>query len=128
MSKGNNLQSLFCGILFCISITALVIACLAFTKKGGGKEGYLAHPDEMPFKCHEWQAACAPTSKVYRQICCCPESDVLPVMDHAHRVRVRRPLVLAHWWLSYEKKSRTAAQIGGTLFEVGIISDLFGRN
>ena len=40
MSKGNNLQSLFCGILFCISITALIIACLAFTKKGGGKGEY----------------------------------------------------------------------------------------
>ena len=37
MSKGNNLQSLFCGILFCISVSALVIACLAFTKKGGGE-------------------------------------------------------------------------------------------
>ena len=33
MSKGNNLQSLFCGILFCISVSALIIACLAFTKK-----------------------------------------------------------------------------------------------
>ena len=40
MSKGNNLQSLFCGILFCISVAALVIACLAFTKKGGGKGEY----------------------------------------------------------------------------------------
>tara|TARA_B100000686_G_C16701969_1_gene923980 strand:+ start:24 stop:704 length:681 start_codon:yes stop_codon:yes gene_type:complete len=37
MSKGNNLQSLFYGILFCISVTALIIACLAFTKKGGGE-------------------------------------------------------------------------------------------
>ena len=37
MSKGNNLQSLFGGILFCISVAALVIACLAFTKKGGGE-------------------------------------------------------------------------------------------
>ena len=37
MSKGNNLQSLFCGILLCISVTALIIACLAFTKKGGGE-------------------------------------------------------------------------------------------
>ena len=40
MSKGNNLQSLFCGILFCISVAALVIACLAFTNKGGGKGEY----------------------------------------------------------------------------------------
>ena len=30
-----NSQSLLCGILFCISIAALIIACLAFTKKGG---------------------------------------------------------------------------------------------
>jgi len=35
---------------------------------------------------------------------------------------------LAHWWLSYEKKNRAAAQIGGTLFELGVLSDLFGRN
>ena len=40
MSKDMNLQSLFCGILFCISVAALVIACLAFTKKGGGKGEY----------------------------------------------------------------------------------------
>jgi len=40
MTKQNNLQSLFCGILFCLSITALVIACLAFTKKGGGTGEY----------------------------------------------------------------------------------------
>ena len=45
MSKGNNLQSLFCGILFCISITALIIACLAFTKgKGGGGGEYYTCP------------------------------------------------------------------------------------
>ena len=30
-----NLQSTLCGILFCISVAALIIACLAFTKKGG---------------------------------------------------------------------------------------------
>ena len=40
MSKDMNLQSLLCGILFCISIAALIIACLAFTKKGGGKGEY----------------------------------------------------------------------------------------
>ena len=34
------MQSLLCGILFCISVAALVIACLAFTKKGGGKGEY----------------------------------------------------------------------------------------
>ena len=33
-------QNLFCGILFCISVVALIIACLAFTKKGGGEEYY----------------------------------------------------------------------------------------
>lgn len=40
MSKDMNLQSLFCGILLCISVAALVIACLAFTKKGGGNGEY----------------------------------------------------------------------------------------
>ena len=50
MSKGNNLQSLFCGILFCISVTALIIACLAFTKKGGGEyyEEGVATPPRCP--------------------------------------------------------------------------------
>ena len=34
MTKNSSkLESLFCGILFCISIAALVIACLAYTKK-----------------------------------------------------------------------------------------------
>jgi len=32
MPKG-NLEYLFCGLLFCLSITALIIACLAFVKK-----------------------------------------------------------------------------------------------
>ena len=27
-----NLQNIFCGIIFCISLAALVIACLAYTK------------------------------------------------------------------------------------------------
>ena len=40
MTKQHNLQSLFCGILFCLSITALIIACLAFEKKGGKGEYY----------------------------------------------------------------------------------------
>ena len=44
MTKQNNLQSLFCGILFCLSITALVIACLAFTKKDGGKGEHYNNP------------------------------------------------------------------------------------
>ena len=35
-----SFQSLFCGILFCISVAALIIACLAFTNKGGGKGEY----------------------------------------------------------------------------------------
>ena len=53
MSKGNNLQSLFCGILFCISVTALIIACLAFTKKGGGKGEYYegTSDDPVSLKC-----------------------------------------------------------------------------
>ena len=34
MSTGNSSQILFCGILLCISITALIIACLTFTNKG----------------------------------------------------------------------------------------------
>ena len=57
MSKGNNLPSLFCGILFCISVAALVIACLAFTKKGGGKGEYYKGESSDPvcvknlFKC-----------------------------------------------------------------------------
>ena len=53
MSKGNNLQSLFCGILLCISVTALIIACLAFTKKGGGKGEYYkgASGDPVSLKC-----------------------------------------------------------------------------
>ena len=41
MTKNSSkLESLFCGILFCISIAALVIACLAFTKKKSGSEYY----------------------------------------------------------------------------------------
>ena len=44
MPKG-NLQSLFCGIIFCISITALIIACLAFTKGNGGPP-----PPKAPLK------------------------------------------------------------------------------
>ena len=40
MSKSMDLESLCSGILFCISIVALIIACLAFTKKSGGGEYY----------------------------------------------------------------------------------------
>ena len=45
MSKGNFLNSLnlFYGILFCLSISALVIACLAFTKKV-----HITPPPKMP--------------------------------------------------------------------------------
>ena len=40
MTKQNkNLQNIFCGILLCISIAALIMACLAFTKKSSG-EGF----------------------------------------------------------------------------------------
>ena len=31
-----DLKSLYSGVLFCISTTALIIACLAFTQKNGG--------------------------------------------------------------------------------------------
>ena len=31
--KSSQLENILCGILFCISVTALVISCLAFTKK-----------------------------------------------------------------------------------------------
>ena len=53
MSKGNNLQSLFCGILFCISVSALIIACLAFTKKGVGYERYAdaVHSERVTHGC-----------------------------------------------------------------------------
>ena len=64
MAKDMNLQSLFCGILFCISIAALIIACLAFTKKnqggeyyqgcgsrgGGGVKSFLAAADDLEKK------------------------------------------------------------------------------
>ena len=43
-----NFQSLFCGILFCISITALIIACLAFAKGKGGGEYFEAPPTPGP--------------------------------------------------------------------------------
>jgi len=47
MIKQNNLQSLFCGIIFCISIAALIIACLVLTKKGGE---YYNVTDDVPNK------------------------------------------------------------------------------
>jgi len=34
--KSSQLENILCGILLCISIAALVIACLAFTKKKPG--------------------------------------------------------------------------------------------
>ena len=42
MAKKNrmDLESLCSGILFCISLVALIIACLAFTKKNQGGEYY----------------------------------------------------------------------------------------
>ena len=42
--KSSKLESLFCGILFCISIAALVIACLAFTKKKPGVSSTMTAP------------------------------------------------------------------------------------
>ena len=60
MSKGNNLQSLFCGILFCISITALIIACLAFTKKGGGNGEYYDGSAPAPTPSPPWSITAAP--------------------------------------------------------------------
>ena len=47
MSK-RNLQSLFCGILFCISITALIIACLSFTKGSKGGEYFEEQVEGSP--------------------------------------------------------------------------------
>ena len=35
-----DLESLCSGILFCISLVALIIACLAYTKKNQGGEYY----------------------------------------------------------------------------------------
>ena len=55
-----NLQSLFCGIIFCLSITALIIACLAFTKgKGGIRESVISatDPSANPGITKEQQAA-----------------------------------------------------------------------
>ena len=45
-----SFQNLFCGILFCISAAALIIACLAFTNKGGGKGEYY----------EDWRGPCPP--------------------------------------------------------------------
>ena len=44
MAKKNSmdLESLCGGILFCISLVALIIACLAYTKKNQGGEYYCA--------------------------------------------------------------------------------------
>ena len=41
-----NLQNFFSGILFCISITALIIACLAFTRNKSGE--YYKKPAKPP--------------------------------------------------------------------------------
>ena len=56
--KSSKLEIIFCGILFCISVTALVISCLAFTKKGGGE--YYSDPlsqssmCKVPCACANW--------------------------------------------------------------------------
>ena len=49
MTKQNkNLQNIFCGILLCISIAALIMACLAFTKKSSGEGFELGRPPHSP--------------------------------------------------------------------------------
>jgi hypothetical protein len=35
---------------------------------------------------------------------------------------------LSHWWRREVHHSKTAAQVGGTMFELGALQDLFGRN
>ena len=35
---------------------------------------------------------------------------------------------LSHWWRREVHHSKTAAQVGGTMFELGAFGDLFGRN
>jgi len=51
MSKDMNLQRLFYVILFCISVAALVIACLAFAKKDCGKgEHYDNKSKQLKYK------------------------------------------------------------------------------
>ena len=35
MSKNIDLSSLCSGILFCLVLAALIVSCLAYTKKGG---------------------------------------------------------------------------------------------
>jgi len=47
-------QSLFCGIIFCTSVAALIIASLAFNKKGNG-ENYKEVSSSNP-------ATCSPSS------------------------------------------------------------------
>ena len=67
MSKGNNLQSLFCGILFCISVAALVIACLAFAKKDCGKGEHYEERLSTPYPaCEECPKGCDTS--------CCPRA------------------------------------------------------
>ena len=72
MSKGNNLQSLFCGILFCISVAALVIACLAFTNKGGGKgEYYKDKSKQLKYKYTNAKNECNPAKNCNVCAACC---------------------------------------------------------
>ena len=56
--KSSNLESLFCGILLCISIAALVIACLAYTQK---KPGGLTMPPPKG-KCNSSNNCCCNNS------------------------------------------------------------------
>ena len=78
MSKDMNLQSLFCGILLCISIAALVIACLAFTKKGGGNGEYYDGSPSRPLSCREidvgggsWAQYCIEAGYAYKDYVGC---------------------------------------------------------
>ena len=83
MSKDMNLQSLFCGILFCISITALIIACLAYTNKNQRGEYY---QDTKPLRglpspksynpCADNGDMCHGDCKPPH--CCCADSDNIP--------------------------------------------------
>ena len=55
MTKQNkNLQNIFCGILLCISIAALIMACLAFTKKSSG-EGFELERNISPAHSNTWE-------------------------------------------------------------------------
>ena len=60
--KSSKLENLFCGILFCISIAALVISCLAYTKKKSGSE-YFESDDPLVPCCCSGGSTCFYTNK-----------------------------------------------------------------